>query len=183
MRTWAARWGIVGVDEGCLPIAIEGVVEANVISRSAGAGAGGVVRGGIVLRRELFGRLEEAERVTAVSAPGGSGKTVLLRSWIRDAGLADRAAWVAVEGGERDPRRFWVSVVDALRGTAAGSELVRPLGDEFGQPGYELARPLWPTPVTTASEAELMTWPAPLPADRPKRAMSPHLPDSDTEVS
>ena len=28
---------------------------------------------------------------------------------------------------ERDPRRFWISVADALRGTAAGSALVRPL--------------------------------------------------------
>jgi LuxR family maltose regulon positive regulatory protein len=29
-----------------------------------------------------------------VSAPPGSGKTVLLRSWIDAAGLAERAAWV-----------------------------------------------------------------------------------------
>jgi len=31
-----------------------------------------------------------------VSAPPGSGKTVLLRSWIDAAGLAERAAWVPV---------------------------------------------------------------------------------------
>jgi len=30
-----------------------------------------------------------------VAAPAGSGKTVLLRSWITEAGLAGRAAWVA----------------------------------------------------------------------------------------
>ena len=50
-----------------------------------------------------------------------------MRSWIADAGLARHAAWVPVDSQERDPRRFWISVADALRGTAAGSALVRPL--------------------------------------------------------
>jgi hypothetical protein len=53
-----------------------------------------------VSRRALFGRLAAAERVVQISAPAGSGKTVLMRSWI--------------------------SVADALRATAAGSMLVRP---------------------------------------------------------
>ena len=65
--------------------------------------------------------------MTEVSAPPGSGKTILLRSWIAEAGLAARAAWVSVPGEERDPQRFWISVLGALRDTAAGSELVRPL--------------------------------------------------------
>ena len=78
-------------------------------------------------RCALFGRLAEAERVAAISAPAGSGKTVLMRSWIAAAGLAARAAWVPVDSAERDPRRFWISVADALRGTTAGSALVRPL--------------------------------------------------------
>ncbi|HEV3290888.1 MAG TPA: hypothetical protein VG123_18045, partial [Streptosporangiaceae bacterium] len=78
-------------------------------------------------RCALFGRLAEAERVVQVSAPAGSGKTVLMRSWIAEAGLARQAGWVPVDGEERDPRRFWISVADALRGTAAGSALVRPL--------------------------------------------------------
>jgi LuxR family maltose regulon positive regulatory protein len=62
-----------------------------------------------------------------VSAPAGSGKTFLLRSWIGGAGLAEQTAWVTVQGGERDPQEFWISVADALRDTAAGSELVRDL--------------------------------------------------------
>jgi LuxR family maltose regulon positive regulatory protein len=62
-----------------------------------------------------------------LSAPAGSGKTILLRSWIRDAGLAERAAWVSVEPEERDPQQLWISVVDALRHTGAGSRLVRHL--------------------------------------------------------
>ena len=85
------------------------------------------VQGGIVCRRELFERLQGAARVTQISAPAGSGKTFLLRSWIADAGLAEHVAWVPVHREERDPQRFWISVADALRGTAAGSELVRPL--------------------------------------------------------
>jgi LuxR family maltose regulon positive regulatory protein len=50
-----------------------------------------------------------------------------MRSWIAEAGLAARAAWVPVDSEEHDPRRFWISVADALRGTAAGSALVQAL--------------------------------------------------------
>ena len=52
---------------------------------------------------------------------------MLLRSWISEAGLDGSAAWVSAGRGERDPQRFWLSVLGALRGTAAGSELVREL--------------------------------------------------------
>src|SRR5579864_716316 len=85
------------------------------------------VRSGVVSRCALFGRLAGAERVVQISAPAGSGKTVLMRSWLAGAGLARHAAWVPVDREERDPRRFWISVADALRGTAAGSALVRVL--------------------------------------------------------
>ena len=63
--------------------------------------------------------------MTVVSASPGSGKTVLLRSWIDEAGLAERAAWVPVGRDERDPQRFWLSVLAALRQTVPGSALVR----------------------------------------------------------
>jgi LuxR family maltose regulon positive regulatory protein len=75
----------------------------------------------------LFELLAAAGRVTEVSAPAGSGKTFLVRSWIAESGLTERAAWVAVPGDERDPQRFWLSVFGALRDTSAGSKLVRPL--------------------------------------------------------
>ena len=78
-------------------------------------------------RPRLFARLGAQARVIVVSAPPGSGKTVLLRSWISRAGVAGRAAWVPVGRGERDPQRFWLSVLAALRRTAAGSALVRPV--------------------------------------------------------
>jgi len=80
-----------------------------------------------VSRAALFGRLGGAERVVQISAPAGSGKTVLARSWIAEAGLGQRVAWVTVDSQERDPRRFWISIADALRATAAGAALVRPL--------------------------------------------------------
>ena len=52
---------------------------------------------------------------------------MLMRSWIAEAGLGRHASWVSVDREESDPRRFWISVADALRGTVAGSMLVRPL--------------------------------------------------------
>ena len=52
---------------------------------------------------------------------------MLLRSWIGEAGLAEHAAWVPVDSEERDPQRFWLSVLGALRQTAPGSALVRAL--------------------------------------------------------
>ena len=94
----------------------------DVTGRAARPGLGGVVP-----RPGLFGRLEASARVTVLSAPPGSGKTVLLRSWIGEAGRAGGVAWVAVGRGEQDPQRFWLSVLGALRGTSAGSGLVREL--------------------------------------------------------
>jgi LuxR family transcriptional regulator, maltose regulon positive regulatory protein len=82
---------------------------------------------GVISRPALFARLAEAGRVTVLSAPAGSGKTVLLRSWIAESGLADHAAWVPVHGEEHAPQQFLISVADALRGTVTGSKLVRSL--------------------------------------------------------
>jgi LuxR family maltose regulon positive regulatory protein len=75
----------------------------------------------------LFERLTDAARVTVVSAPPGSGKTMLLRSWIAEAGLAGSTAWVSVGLDEQDPQRLWLPVLDALRQTVPGSALVRDL--------------------------------------------------------
>ena len=72
--------------------------------------------------------------VTLVSAPAGSGKTVLLRSWIEAAGLGERTAWVSVERDERDAQRFWLAVVEALRG-AAGMD--GPIDDLGPAPGFD----------------------------------------------
>ena len=81
----------------------------------------------IVSRLGLWKRLDAAAQVTMVSAPPGSGKTALLRSWIGATGLAERVAWVTVGSDERDRPGLWPSVLSALRQTVPGSELVRPL--------------------------------------------------------
>ncbi len=86
---------------------------------------GCAARPAVVSRPGLWARLWASARVTVVSAPPGSGKTVLLRSWISKAGLGERAAWVSAGRDERDPQPFWLSVLDALRQTVPGSALVR----------------------------------------------------------
>ena len=109
-------------------------------SRSVAGGGGDA--GGVVARPALFGRLGGPERVTVVSAPAGSGKTVLLRSWIAGAGLAGRAAWVAAGREERDPQRFWLSVAGALRATGPGAGLVRAVTGAPELDGWALAEGL-----------------------------------------
>jgi LuxR family maltose regulon positive regulatory protein len=78
------------------------------------------VAGSLVRRDQLHDRLSGVVPggVAVVCAPAGSGKTVLLRSWLKGPGRP--SAWVSVERGEEDPQRFWLAVVDALV-TAAGA--------------------------------------------------------------
>jgi LuxR family transcriptional regulator, maltose regulon positive regulatory protein len=99
-------------------------------------------RAALVSRPGLWGRLAGAARVTLVSAPAGSGKTVLLRSWVDAAGLARSAAWVSAGRAERDPQRFWLAVLAALRETAAGSALVRTLTAAPDLDGWEVTERL-----------------------------------------
>src|SRR5689334_13840970 len=96
-------------------------------SDAVARGVAGPGAGGIVSRPRLFQRLGASARVTVVSAPPGSGKTVLLRSWMSRAGAAGSAAWVTVRRGERDPQQFWLSMLGSLRQTASGLVLIQPL--------------------------------------------------------
>ena len=112
------------------------------LAARAGRAGGAAVRGQIVPRRELAGRLRAAARVTQIAAPPGSGKTFLLRSWIDEAGLADSAGWVSVQGAERDPQRFWIAVADGLRGTRPGAALVQPLTAAPGMDAWAIVERL-----------------------------------------
>ena len=87
----------------------------------------------VVARPALLETLADDARVTLVSAPAGSGKTSLLRSWLAERDVEGRVAWVTVGRRERDPQRFWLAVVGALRATPAGSHVVGALtaGREF----------------------------------------------------
>jgi LuxR family maltose regulon positive regulatory protein len=83
--------------------------------------------GGLIRRPGLLSLLDASKRVMLVSAPAGSGKTSLLRSWSTSGGLAEQTAWVSVARRESDPQVFWLQVLDAVRGTHPGSELAREL--------------------------------------------------------
>jgi LuxR family maltose regulon positive regulatory protein len=66
-------------------------------------------------RPVLRQRLDEATaaQVIVVSAPAGSGKTLLLADWVRD-GDCPETAWISLDADDNDPRRLWSAVVTAL---------------------------------------------------------------------
>ena len=76
-------------------------------------------RANMLPRPRLFAELDRLEdaSLTLVSAPAGSGKTVLVASWLDH--RPDRvAAWVTLELGDDEPSRLWTAVgtaVDRLR--------------------------------------------------------------------
>jgi LuxR family maltose regulon positive regulatory protein len=91
----------------------------------------------VVARTALFELLSAGSEggITLLSAPAGSGKTVLLRSWIEAAGMGERTAWVSVERDERDGQHFWLSVVEALRGAAGVQGAIEDLAPTLGFDG------------------------------------------------
>jgi LuxR family maltose regulon positive regulatory protein len=54
------------------------------------------------------------KKVTIVSAPAGSGKTSLLRTWARLPGQRRRLATVQVRRDEQDARHFWLDLLNAV---------------------------------------------------------------------
>jgi LuxR family maltose regulon positive regulatory protein len=53
--------------------------------------------------------------VTTVSAPAGSGKTSLLRTWADRPGQQRRLAVVAVQRDQHDAQQFWLALLTAVR--------------------------------------------------------------------
>src|SRR5262245_29954608 len=78
-------------------------------------------RPGVVRRPRLYalldGRAEAA--LTLVAAPAGYGKTQLLASWI-EAHPDLSAAWVSLDAGDSEPRRFWTYVAHAVDRVRSG---------------------------------------------------------------
>jgi LuxR family maltose regulon positive regulatory protein len=73
------------------------------------------VRSGAVRRELLADRLTAARtRLTLVVAPAGWGKTSLLSAWAREQRATQRVAWVSLDNGDDEPRRFWRYVISAL---------------------------------------------------------------------
>ena len=91
---------------------------------------------GLVRRSRLLERLQRAAEgpVTLLSAPAGSGKTLLVGSWLRHGQSPGPVAWVSVERDERDPTRFWSMVIEGLVVSGAGEGLEAPVpAPEAGQ--------------------------------------------------
>src|SRR5271155_2795974 len=107
-----------------MPATRSRVQSSSPIRFDHGVSSGGP-NGSVVTRPGLFSLLSEAGRVVVVCAPPGSGKTVLLRSWIAETGVAENAAWVSVEREDPAPQVFWLSVAASLRRTSSGSQIVR----------------------------------------------------------
>jgi LuxR family transcriptional regulator, maltose regulon positive regulatory protein len=75
----------------------------------------------LVARPRLIARLDatldEANRLTLLSAPAGFGKTTLLSDWLShlDKGQADtRVAWVSLDDADNDPTRLLNHVIAAM---------------------------------------------------------------------
>ncbi|GAA5024907.1 LuxR C-terminal-related transcriptional regulator [Actinopolymorpha pittospori] len=70
----------------------------------------------VLPRQRLFDVLTAAarRRVTLLNASAGSGKTMLLSSWLNCA-LPSRAAWVSFDRNDNEPKVFWSYVVESLR--------------------------------------------------------------------
>ncbi|MEV5532876.1 LuxR C-terminal-related transcriptional regulator [Streptomyces prunicolor] len=92
---------------------------------AAGSGhAAGRGRPGLIDRRDLVAALDRAaeKQVTLVSAPAGSGKTSLLRTWAdRPHQDRRRIAFLSVRPSQQDAQLFWLALLDAVR-AAVGAE-------------------------------------------------------------
>ncbi len=64
------------------------------------------LRARLVSRPHVVELLEQGTRraLTLISAPAGSGKTTILSSWLREAGVT--AAWLSLDGHDNDLHRF-----------------------------------------------------------------------------
>jgi LuxR family maltose regulon positive regulatory protein len=77
-------------------------------------------------RPALRQRLDAATsaQVIVLSAPAGSGKTLLLADWVRqEDGL--QTAWISLDADDNDPRRLWSAVLASLLALSSPSRDVR----------------------------------------------------------
>jgi len=87
------------------------------------------LRAGVIPRVRLFDALDrlESSELTVISGPAGSGKTVLVSSWL--AAQPDvRTAWATLDANDDDPVRLWTYVshaVDRVRPGLARPALAR----------------------------------------------------------
>jgi len=85
----------------------------------------GFSRAASLLRREgLLATLDRAvtRKVTVISAPPGSGKTSLLRTWSDRSSKDRRVGFVTVPHDQQDAQQFWLAVLGAIREPAARAD-------------------------------------------------------------
>ncbi len=78
----------------------------------------------MVRRPRVADRLEAGVRepLTLVAAPAGAGKSALLSTWAADR-AATPTAWLSLDPGDGERRRFWRGVLEALRRAGVGGPI------------------------------------------------------------
>src|SRR5918995_1446374 len=76
------------------------------------------------------------DRLTVLTGPAGSGKTVLLSSWASTAALPGPVAWLSLDAADNEPARFWSYLLAALRQSGAA-----PPGGRLGSLGLPIGGP------------------------------------------
>jgi LuxR family transcriptional regulator, maltose regulon positive regulatory protein len=91
---------------------------------AAGGRAAGAARQELIDRHDLVAALDRAAamRVTIISAPAGSGKTSLLRTWAEQPGQDRRIAFMSVRPDQHDAQLFWLALVGAVRAATGGAD-------------------------------------------------------------
>ena len=71
---------------------------------------------GLIRRPRLLEHLDRgvAGPLTLVSAPAGTGKTLLVSAWARRARSRGPVAWVTLDTGDESRSRFWASMSEGL---------------------------------------------------------------------
>src|SRR3954447_22316533 len=98
----------------------------------------------LVARARLTGRLPagttEAPRLVLIAAPAGFGKTTLLTQWLSSRVPAVRVAWLSLDTGDADPRRFLEDLAAAVHAAApeAGTAALALLDADSGVPAEDV---------------------------------------------
>jgi len=77
----------------------------------------------LINRGDLLAALDRAtaKTVTIISAPAGSGKTSLLRTWADRPGQPYRLAVMQVQRDQQDAQQFWLALLSAVRQASAAT--------------------------------------------------------------
>jgi LuxR family maltose regulon positive regulatory protein len=88
----------------------------------------------LIGRGDLLAALDRAvaKKVTIISAPAGSGKTSLLRTWADRPGRPERLAVMQVQRDQQDAQQFWLALLSAVRQASAATRSLLTWADSWG---------------------------------------------------